>query len=130
MINETDPVVHDFMRVTLPIETVVRCPTIAYDFRAWFDPSTNNVRQSFSGSIHNGNEKRSTSVAFHCTEYQPAVLGSTWLQRAVLDSTWLERAMLGSTWLERAVLGSRTLERAVLGSTWLQPAVLRKLINT
>jgi hypothetical protein len=73
MINKTDPVVDGFMRVTLLIETMVRCSTIADDFRAWFDPSTNNVSQSFSGSIHNGHEKLSTSVAFHSTEYSLAL---------------------------------------------------------
>jgi hypothetical protein len=73
LINETDPVVDGFMRVTLLIETVVRSPTIADDFRAWFDPSTNNVSQSFGGSIHNGHEKRSPSVAFHSTEYPLAL---------------------------------------------------------
>jgi hypothetical protein len=73
MINETNPVVDGFMRVTLLIETMVRCPTIADDFRACVDPSTNNVSQSFSGSIHNGHEKLSTSVAFDSTEYSLAL---------------------------------------------------------
>jgi hypothetical protein len=58
MVNETDIVVHGFVRVTLLIETMIRRPTINYDLRAWFYPSTNNVRQSFSGSIHNEHGKK------------------------------------------------------------------------
>ena len=45
-VNETDPVVHGMMRVTLAAEIIVSRPTIAYDRGAWFDPSTNDGRQS------------------------------------------------------------------------------------
>jgi hypothetical protein len=61
------------MRVTLLFERIVRCPTIADDLGARFDPSTNNGRQRFSGSILNGNEKRSTSTAFDATKYSLAL---------------------------------------------------------
>ena len=68
-VNETDPVVHGLMRVTLAAEIIVSRPTIAYDRGAWFDPSTNDGRQSCMASVLNGHEKRSTSTAFDSTEY-------------------------------------------------------------
>jgi hypothetical protein len=57
------------MRVPLPVEIIVRRPTIAYDPGAWFNPSKNGVRQRSLGSVFNGHEKRSTSTAFDSTEY-------------------------------------------------------------
>jgi hypothetical protein len=60
-VNETDSVINGLMRVTWLFERMVRRPTIANDFGDRFDPSTNNGRQRFSGSILNGNENRSTS---------------------------------------------------------------------
>jgi len=68
-VNETDPVVHGLMRVTLAAEIIVSRPTIAYDLGAWFDPSTNDGRQSCTTSVSNGHEERSTSTAFDSTEY-------------------------------------------------------------
>ena len=68
-VNETDPVVHGLMRVTLAAEIIVSRPTIAYDRGAWFDPSTDDGRQSCMASVFNGHEKRSTSTAFDSTEY-------------------------------------------------------------
>ena len=58
-VNETDPVVHGLMRVTLAAEIIVSRPTIAYDLGAWFDPSTNDGRQSCTASVSNGHEERS-----------------------------------------------------------------------
>ena len=69
MVNETDPVVDGLMRVTLAAEIIVSRPTIANDRGAWFDPSTNDGRQSCIASIPNGHEKRSPSTAFDSTEY-------------------------------------------------------------
>jgi len=68
-VNETDPVVHGLMSVTLAAEIIVSRPTIAYDRGAWFDPSTNDGRQSCMASVVNGHEKRSTSTAFDSIEY-------------------------------------------------------------
>ena len=68
-VNETDHVVHGLMRVTLAAEIIVSRPTIAYNRGAWFDPSTNDGRQSCMASVLNGHEKRSTSTAFDSTEY-------------------------------------------------------------
>ena len=55
-VNETDPVVHGLMRVTLAAEIIVSCPTIAYDRGAWFGPSTNDCLQSCVASVLNGHE--------------------------------------------------------------------------
>ena len=60
LVNETDPVVHGLMHVTLAAEIVVSRPAIAYDRGAWFDPSTNDGRQSCIASVSNGHEERST----------------------------------------------------------------------
>ena len=68
-VNETDPLVHGLMRVTLASEFIVSRPTIAYDRGARFDPSTNDGRQSCMASVLNEHEKRSTSTAFDSTEY-------------------------------------------------------------
>jgi hypothetical protein len=42
---------------------------LADDVGAWFNPSTSNSHQHFSGSILNGQEKRPSSTAFHSTKY-------------------------------------------------------------
>ena len=69
-VNETDPVVHGLMRVTLAAEIIVSRPTIAYDRGAWFDPSTNDGCQSCMASVFNGHENdlpvpRSTPPNIH-----------------------------------------------------------------
>ena len=58
-VDETDPVVHGLMRVTLRAEIIVSRPIIANDLGAWFDPSTNDGRQSCTASVSNGHEERS-----------------------------------------------------------------------
>jgi hypothetical protein len=69
LVNETDPVVHGLMRVTLAADIIVSRPTIANDRGARFYQSTNDGRQSCIGSVANGHEKRSPSTAFDPTEY-------------------------------------------------------------
>jgi hypothetical protein len=63
LINEAYAVADGAVRVTVRIEIAVRTPAITDDYRAGFDPGTNNTDQGVSGSVRNGNEKRFSGLA-------------------------------------------------------------------
>jgi hypothetical protein len=68
-VKEADAMIYGEMRVTLRFETLVRSPTITDDCSAGFNPCICYSHQSFSGSIQNGNEKRSTRFSLNTAKH-------------------------------------------------------------
>jgi hypothetical protein len=69
LVDEHDAVSNGVVRVTMRVEIPVRRPAITDDRSAGFDPGICNVHQSVSGSVRNGNEKRSTGLALNTAKH-------------------------------------------------------------
>jgi hypothetical protein len=64
------------MRVTLRLDIPVRSSTIADNGSAEFDPRIYDGLQSFSGSVRNGNEKRSTGITLYTARHRLPLNGA------------------------------------------------------